>query len=93
MAPILNNENGIKIYVQGREHLPPHIHVETRNDVALIDIRSGKLITGTPPGKALQFVQQWLDENENRSQAEEIYFKYNPGSRFGKNNEDESNKK
>ena len=81
MAPILINKNGVSVIVQGREHLPSHVHATYGDDEALIDIRSGQLLEGFLPGKKLRIVQIWLSEGENRVIVEENFYELNPGLR------------
>jgi hypothetical protein len=78
MAPILIDKNGVSIYMQSREHLPPHIHAFYGDDEALINIRTGEIHDGYLPGKKLKIVQQWLAEGENRKLVEENFYELNP---------------
>lgn len=51
----------IKMYFQQAEHNPPHIHAVYNSDVAEIDIRTGKVLEGQLPKKALSLVLEWLE--------------------------------
>ena len=82
MAPILIDKDGVSIYVQANEHLPPHIHAYYGSERAQIDIRSGKILNGYLPGKKLKVVQRWLAEDDNRVKVEESFFKLNPDLRI-----------
>ena len=66
------------MYVQSREHLPPHIHAFSGDDEALIDIRTGKIHDGYLAPKKLKIVQQWLAEGANRERVEENIYELNP---------------
>jgi hypothetical protein len=77
MAPLLVDKDGVSIHVRSREHLPPHIHVFTGDDVALVDIRTGKIYDGYIPSKKLRVVKEWLAEGNNRSVVEENFYELN----------------
>lgn len=60
--PILSSFYGIliKMYFQQAEHNPPHIHAIYGEYVGAIDIKTGELIEGDLPNRALKLVQEWL---------------------------------
>ena len=60
--PILSNFYGIliKMYFQQSEHNPPHIHAIYGEYVGAIDIKTGEIIEGDLPLRALNLVQEWL---------------------------------
>ncbi len=78
MAPLLIDKEGVSVVVQGREHLPPHVHASYGEDEALVDIRTGEMFEGSIPGKKLRVVQEWLSEGKNREIVEEIFYELNP---------------
>ena len=41
MSPLIVKIDGIRVWVYGRDHRPPHIHVEFGEDTAVIDIVRG----------------------------------------------------
>ena len=49
----------IRMYFLGSEHNPPHIHAIYGEDTAAIDIRTGKILDGHLPNRALGMVQEW----------------------------------
>jgi hypothetical protein len=49
------------MYFQQSEHNPPHIHALYGDDVAAIDIQTGKIIEGHLPPKALSMVSEWTE--------------------------------
>ena len=77
MALLLIDKDGVSIYFRGREHLPPHVHVFTGDDVALVEIRTGEIYKGYIPNKKLKIVQQWLEEGNNRELVEENFYELN----------------
>ena len=50
---------GISIYMYYRDHSPPHCHAIYGNDEATIDIRTGELMDGKLPRRALSIVCEW----------------------------------
>lgn len=83
MAPILIDKNGVKLYVRNDEHLPPHVHAQSGDDVAMIDIRTGEILKGDLESKKLRVVQEWLSQGENRKLVEERFYQLNPELRAG----------
>ena len=71
--PVISNFYGIviKMYFQQAEHNPPHIHAIYGEYIGAIDIKSGRLLEGDLPSRALKLVQEWLDSN--REQLLEIW--------------------
>ena len=60
--PILSNFYGIliKMYFQQVEHNPPHIHAIYGEYMGVINIKTGDLLEGDLPSRALKLVQEWL---------------------------------
>lgn len=65
--PILSSFYGIsiKMYFQQAEHNPPHIHAIYGEYMGAIDIKTGKLLEGDLPLRALKLVQEWLNVHRN----------------------------
>ena len=63
--PILSRFYGIviRMYFLPAEHNPPHIHAVYGDDVAEIVIRTGEVLDGYLPPKALSLVREWLGLN------------------------------
>ena len=53
----------IKMYFMGKEHGVAHIHAIYGEYVGVIDIRSGEMLEGDLPAKALSMVQEWTAAN------------------------------
>ena len=49
----------IRMYFQQAEHNPPHIHALYGEDMAEIVIRTGEVLEGHLPPKALAMVREW----------------------------------
>lgn len=60
--PVLARFYGIviRMYFLQSEHNPPHIHAIYGEDMAAIDIRTGLVLEGELPPKALQLVTEWM---------------------------------
>ncbi len=65
--PILSNFYGIliKMYFQQSEHNPPHIHAIYGEYMGAIDIKTGELLEGDLPPRALKLVKEWLEVNRD----------------------------
>lgn len=63
--PVLSRFYGIviRMYFLSSEHNPPHIHAIYGDDMAAIDIRSGEVLEGYLPKKALSLVREWVSDN------------------------------
>jgi hypothetical protein len=51
----------IRMYFAPREHYPPHIHVEYQGEDTIVDIASGRVISGHLSPRHLRFVQAWIE--------------------------------
>ncbi|MCR4884668.1 MAG: DUF4160 domain-containing protein [Clostridiales bacterium] len=60
--PVLSRFYGIviRMYFQQSEHNPPHIHALYGEDMAAIEIRTGRVLDGDLPKKALSMVREWI---------------------------------
>lgn len=61
--PVLSRFYGIviRMYFQQAEHNPPHIHALYGEEMAAIDIQTGKVLEGHLPPKALAMVREWAE--------------------------------
>ncbi len=64
--PVISRFYGIiiRMYFIQNEHNPPHIHAIYGEDVAAIDIQTGKVMDGYLPPKALSMVNEWIEINK-----------------------------
>lgn len=64
--PVLSRFYGIiiRMYFQQSEHNPPHIHALYGDDMAAIEIKTGEIIEGELPPKALSMVREWISLHE-----------------------------
>lgn len=60
--PVISRFYGmiVKMYFIASEHNPPHIHVVYGEYLGIIEIRTGKMLEGDLPNKALAIVQEWV---------------------------------
>lgn len=49
----------VKMYLLGKEHNPPHIHVIYGDYNAVIDIQTLGVLEGDLPGRGLSIAQEW----------------------------------
>ncbi len=61
--PVLSRFYGIiiRMYFQQAEHNPPHIHAIYNEDMAAVDVRTGEVLEGYLPPKALSMVREWSE--------------------------------
>jgi len=55
----------IKMFFLQSEHSPPHIHAIYGDYVGSIDIKTGEVLDGDLPKKAVGLIREWLDSNRN----------------------------
>lgn len=53
------------MYFQQAEHNPPHIHALYGDDMAEIVIKTGEVLEGHLPPKALAMVREWVSINRD----------------------------
>ena len=59
--PVLSRFYGIIIRI---EHNPPHVHAIYGDDVAEVAIKTGEILDGHLPPKALSMVREWIEINK-----------------------------
>lgn len=58
----------IRMYFLQSEHNPPHIHAIYNEDVAAIDFKTGRVLEGYLPPKALALVLEWISIHQDTLQ-------------------------
>ena len=58
--PVLSTFYGIVVYINFRDHSPPHFHVRYGDDEVSVEIHTGK-VKGEMSKRALQMVFEWMD--------------------------------
>lgn len=76
---------GIKIYINWREHQPPHFHAKYGNDELIVSIKDIEVIEGALPSKQLKMLLGWaafhqeeLMENWNLAEQQQELFPIEP---------------
>ena len=59
--PELSRFYGIIIYMFAKDHNPPHFHAKYGEFIGIIAIKTGELIEGELPRRALRLVQDWAE--------------------------------
>jgi hypothetical protein len=59
--PRISEFYGIAVYIYYRDHNPPHFHAIYGDCEVVIDIRSGDIIEGEFPRRALKLVSEWCE--------------------------------
>ena len=83
--PELSRFYGIRITMNIGDHPPPHFHAEYGEYEAAVAIRTGRIIAGDLPSRAVRLVQEWwelhraeLMENWQRVESEQPLMKIEP---------------
>ena len=76
---------GIKIYINWREHQPPHFHAKYGSDEVIVSIQDAEVIAGNFPSKQLKLLLAWavlhqdeLMDNWDLSANKEELFEIEP---------------
>lgn len=61
--PVISRFYGvvIKMYFRQSEHNPPHFHAIYGEYIGAIDIKTGEMLEGDLPKRALKLVQEWAE--------------------------------
>ena len=58
--PVLKDFGGYQIRMYFRDHNPPHVHVVSANETALVSITDGSVIRGSIQNTILRNAQEWI---------------------------------
>ena len=61
--PVVSRFFGIAIVFYWEDHLPPHFHAKYSGDEGMIDIRTGHVLRGALPRRALSLVDEWRQQH------------------------------
>ena len=50
---------------RGNEHNPPHVHTYYKEDLAIIDIKSGEITKGYIPSEQYMIARRFIEENRD----------------------------
>jgi hypothetical protein len=59
--PEISRFYGIIVRMYAYDHAPPHFHAEYGEAAAQIDIRTGSIMEGSLPRRALRLAQDWAE--------------------------------
>ena len=59
--PVISEFYGIKIYIFYDDHAEPHFHAYYGGNESEISIKTGKLIKGKLPPRAMKLVREWIE--------------------------------
>ncbi len=58
--PTISEFYGIKIYIFYDDHSEPHFHAYYGGDEGEISVKTGKLMVGKLPPRAMKLVKEWI---------------------------------
>ncbi len=64
--PLIDEFKGIKVYVYGREHRPPHVHMVYNEHEVLLIIETGEIYAGSLPIRKMKYALEWLLSNSDK---------------------------
>ena len=83
--PTISMFRGIKVYINWREHQPPHFHATYGGNQVIVSIKELEVIEGTMPSKQLKMLLGWaafhqeeLMENWELAQGKQELFPIEP---------------
>lgn len=79
--PTISMFRGIKVYINWRDHMPPHFHAKYGKDEVIVDIRTIEVLDGELPSKQLKMLLGWaafhqeelLENWELATQQQELF--------------------
>jgi len=61
--PVVSRFFGIAIAFYWQDHLPPHFHAMYSGDEATVNIRTGEVLRGALPRRAVSLVNEWREQH------------------------------
>ena len=58
--PVISRFYGIVVYMNYRDHDPPHFHARYQDQEVLVELESG-LVTGSFSKRALRLLVEWME--------------------------------
>jgi hypothetical protein len=62
--PCVSRFYGIAIYLYPDDHNPPHFHAKYGGQDVAVEMRSGEVLVGRLPGRAMRLVQEWASQHQ-----------------------------
>ena len=66
--PVLSRFYGLVVYMNFREHGPPHFHARYQGDEVTVEIPSGR-VSGTMSKRALGMLFEWMEAHRGELMA------------------------
>lgn len=63
--PEISRFYGIVISIRFADHAPPHFHATYQGTSASVDIRTGAILSGEIPTRALALVREWASMHQH----------------------------
>lgn len=63
--PEISRFYGIVIFINYKDHMPPHFHARYEGNEVSIEIDTGK-VTGTIPKRALAMIFEWMEFHRDK---------------------------
>ncbi len=83
--PTVSTFRGIKVYINWRDHIPPHFHATYGGEDVIVSIKDIEVIDGQMPSKQLKMLLGWaafhqeeLMENWELAQRNQELFSIEP---------------
>jgi hypothetical protein len=67
--PEISRFFGIIISMFAKDHLPPHFHARYGEFKALFNLKTGELIEGNMPRRAIRLIQDWVELHQEELQS------------------------
>jgi hypothetical protein len=67
--PVVARFAGFEIVMYFRDHNPPHVHVVSPDDHALVDIQAAEIFRGALQAKFRREALEWIEENSAKLMA------------------------
>ncbi len=58
--PVISRFYGIVILMYFNEHNPPHFHAKYEGQLAVFNIKTGRIVAGKLPPKAKVLIKEWM---------------------------------
>lgn len=83
--PTISMFRGIKVFINWKDHMPPHFHAKYGSEEVIVNIKDIEVIDGKIPSKQLKMLLGWaafhqeeLLENWELAQQNEELFQIDP---------------
>jgi len=67
--PVISRFFGIVIYMNWRDHAPPHFHAKYQDQEISVEIETGK-VKGNMGNKAIALIQEWREQHKEELKSD-----------------------